>query len=79
VDRFAAYRGLLALEQAGVIRVERHRGRLALVHILDVEYPRAEQNEARRQLDEVIGAGGDVLRDSAAAAAATPPEALVGP
>jgi len=39
VDRHAAYRGLVTLEKAGLISVERHPGRSPLVTILDVGRP----------------------------------------
>ena len=39
VDRHAAYRGLVTLEEAGLISVERHPGRSPLVTILDVGRP----------------------------------------
>jgi hypothetical protein len=35
VNRFAAYRGLKALEEAGLVRVARHKGRLSKVELLD--------------------------------------------
>jgi len=38
VDRYAAYRGLKALENAGLVSVERHAGRLPVVTILDVTF-----------------------------------------
>ena len=37
VDRHAAYRGLRALERAGLVAVERHAGRLPRVTILAVD------------------------------------------
>jgi hypothetical protein len=37
VDRYAGYRGLASLEQAGLVRVERHPGRHPVVTILGVE------------------------------------------
>lgn len=39
IDRWSAYRGLQALEAAGLIRVDRHRGRAPLVTILEVSPP----------------------------------------
>jgi hypothetical protein len=35
VSRFAAYRGLKALEEVGLVRVARHKGRLSRVELLD--------------------------------------------
>jgi hypothetical protein len=35
VSRFAAYRGLKALEEVGLVRVARHNGRLSKVELLD--------------------------------------------
>jgi hypothetical protein len=35
VNRFAAYRGLKALEGVGLVRVVRHNGRLSRVELLD--------------------------------------------
>jgi hypothetical protein len=37
VDRHAGYRGLKALEMAGLVRVDRHAGRLPRVTILGVQ------------------------------------------
>jgi len=37
VDRYAAYRGLKALEGAGLVSVIRHVGRLPVVTLLDAE------------------------------------------
>ena len=37
VDRFAGYRALTALEKAGLVSVERHRGRCPVVTILDLK------------------------------------------
>ena len=37
VSRSAAYRGLKALEEAGVIAIHRHRGRKPWVTIIDIE------------------------------------------
>ena len=35
VSRYAAYRNLLRMESANLVRVERHRGRSPIVTILD--------------------------------------------
>lgn len=35
MDRFAAYRGLKALEEVGLVRVVRQRGRLSTVELLE--------------------------------------------
>jgi hypothetical protein len=37
VKRNAAYRGLTVLEEAGLISVNRHRGRLSIVTLLDMK------------------------------------------
>ena len=37
VDRKSAYRGLAALESAGLVAVDRKRGRLAIVTILELD------------------------------------------
>jgi hypothetical protein len=39
VGRFAAYRGLAALERAKLVHVERHRGRCPLVTIRALDQP----------------------------------------
>lgn len=42
LSRFAVYRGLLALEGAGLVVLDRRRGRKAIVTLLDAPAPRAE-------------------------------------
>ncbi len=45
VDRYAGYRGLKALEMAGLVSVSRHAGRNPMVTILDLEEATPEHKE----------------------------------
>ncbi len=45
VDRHAKYRGLAALEKAGLVKVSRHPGRNSMVTILDLEEATPEHEE----------------------------------
>jgi len=56
VDRHAGYRGLSALETAGLVRVVRHRGRQPVVTLLEV------RGECERVAEISVGASSATLQ-----------------